>query len=242
MKYFVMTMTLACFALPLAAQGADHSEVDRQVLGAWQLQFAAPDGVQRTPVVVVGRQYDSYLAWYVNDDKLQPFRDVRLEGDRLVGKIRPQEEPDVTVSCEASLKADDCCKGTATYRNAADGASGSFAFTGERVPLSSFDDVETWKLDFVTPDNQQYSATVTVVSKDGKLFAWYSDPEHELPACSVSVEGDQVEMKMAAESPKGTPVEVTFRGTASDDEVQGNAEYRVGGDSGTFPFKAKRAS
>jgi len=241
-RLVMMTIALVCFGMPAAADEAGSKEVDQQVLGAWQLDFTAPDGVHRSPIVVVGRQYKSYVAWYVADGEPQPFQNVQLQGDTLVGTIAPREHPDITVTCESKLKAADQCEGKATYRTKDGSDSGQWSLTGRRIPMSSFDEVMKWKLSFTTPDNEQHEATVTVVSENGKMYAWYSSEDHELPARSISVQGDRVEVKMVAETQEGAPVEVTFRGTVVGDAVKGDAEYRLKDDTGSFPFQAKRVS
>ncbi len=241
-RLVMMTIALACFGMPAAADQAGSKEIDQQVLGAWQLDFTAPDGVHRNPIVVVGRQYKNYVAWYVADGEPQPFKNVRLQGDKLVGTIAPRERQDVTITCESTLKAMDQCEGKATYRTKNGSDTGQWSFTGKRIPMSSFDEVMKWELRFTTPDNEPHEATVTVVSLSGKMYAWYSSKDHELPARSISVQGDRVEVKMVAESPEGAPVEVTFRGTVVGDAVKGEAEYRLQDDTGKFPFQAKRVS
>ncbi|MBM4091621.1 MAG: hypothetical protein FJ276_19665 [Planctomycetes bacterium] len=242
MKRLVTMIVLIGFGMPAAADDAGSRDVDRQVLGAWQLEFTAPDGVHRNPVVLVGRQYTSYVAWYVADGEPQPFKTVQLQGDKLVGTITPKERPDVTVTCESTLRAADQCEGKATYRTKDGSDSGQWGFIGKRLAMSSFGEVMKWDLSFTTPDDKQYEAAITVVSKNGKMYAWYSSDDLELLARSISVEGDRVEVKIATETPEGVPVEVTFRGTVAGDDVTGDAEYRLNGETGTFPFKAKRAS
>lgn len=242
MKRVALVFAAICFAMPVAAGEAGSKDIDRQVVGGWKLDFTAPDGVHRNPIIIVGRQYKSYVAWYVDEKEPQAFRDVQLLGDKLVGTIELQEHPGISVTCEATLKAEDQCQGTATYKNKNGGDTGKWTFTGQRIKLSSFDDVMTWKLTFATPDQKSHEATLTVVSKNGKFFAWISTPDHELPARDLTVEGDRVELKLAADTPDGKKVDVTLRGTLSGDEVQGTAEYRVQGETGSFPFKAKRTS
>ena len=113
MRRLATMIALACFAMPVAAGEAGSKETDQQVIGVWQLKFTAPDGAQHTPIVIVGRQYDNYLAWYVAGKEPQAFKDVQLKGDKLVGTIRPQEHAGVTVTCESTLKAEDQCAGVA---------------------------------------------------------------------------------------------------------------------------------
>jgi hypothetical protein len=242
MKRLVMMIAVACLAMPAAVAKSGSDDVDRQIVGAWQLQCTTPDGVPRTPIVLVGRQYQKHVAWYLGDEEPQPFENVRLQGDKLVGTLTPQERPDITITCEATLKAADQCTGTATYRSKDGRDTGNWAFSGQRLTPSSFAEAMTWKLSFVTPDNAQHEATVTVVSKNDKFYAWYSDKDHELPARALTVQGDRVELKISGESPEGTRVDVTFRGTVDGDAVQGNAEYRLPDQTGSFTFQAKRAS
>lgn len=241
MKRVLMLIAVTCLAIPVARADDATKETDQQILGAWQLEFTAADGVSRSPLVIVGRQFKSYVAWHIDGKEPQPFEKVALKGDTLVGTITPRERPDVTITCEAKLGAQDHCTGTATYKTQT-GDTGDWEFTGKRLPLSTFDEVMKWELSVTTSDNQQHKAIVTVVSKEGKYYAWFSGEHHELPARSITVENDRVELKLTAETPEGRQVDVTLRGTVDGDQVQGNAEYRVDNHTGSIPFKAKRTS
>ncbi len=241
MKRFAMLTVVAGLVFPALAQ-ADTSEVDRQVLGAWQLKMTTPDGESRSPIVIVGRQFSKYVAWYIGDQGPEAFQNVVLKGESLTGTLKPAEHPGVEVTLESRLTADNQCTGTAKFRGQNGGDAGSFNFKGERMPLSSFDEVSTWKLQFTSPDNEKHDATITVVAKGGKHYAWFSGRDHELPARSISIDGDKVVATMTAETAEGAKVDVTFRGTVSGDQVRGTADYSVEGQTGNFPFEGKRAS
>ncbi len=241
MKCFAMLTMAACLVMPAWAQ-ADTSEADRQVLGAWKLQMTTPDGQSRSPIVIVGRQFSTYVAWYIGDQGPEAFRNVVLKGESLTGTLKPQEHPGMEVTLESRLTAENQCTGTAKFHSQNGGDAGSFNFTGARMPLSSFDDVSTWKLQFTSPDKEKHDATITVVAKGGKHYAWFSGRDHELPARSISIDGDKVVATMTAQTAEGDTVEVTFRGTVSGDRVRGTADYRVDGQTGSFPFEGKRAS
>ena len=238
----IVTLTaLACFASPALISRADTSDVDRLVIGPWQLRMTTPDDQPREPVVLIGRQYDDYVAWYVGDDGLEAMKDVQLEDDTLVGSITPKEHPEITVTLQARLKGDDACGGVGSYRSP-DGDSGSWEFTGKRIALSDFDKVSQWQLEFVTPENEEHSATVTVVAKADDLYAWYSGKDHELPVLDIKIDGDKGVMKMSAATRDGGTVDLVFRGVAVGDEIKGDIEYNLGGETGSFPFTAKRKS
>jgi len=241
MKRFAMLTLAACLIMPALVQ-ADTSDADRQILGAWQLKLTTPDGESRSPIVIVGRQFSKYVAWYIGDKEPQAFQKVELKGDTLVGSLNPQEHPGVEVTLESRLTAENQCAGTAKFRSKSGGDGGSFQFKGERLSLSSFDDVSTWKLQFTSPDDEKHEATITVVAKGGKHYAWFSGHDHELPARSISIDGDKVVATMAAETAEGAKVEITFRGNVSGDQVQGTVDFSVEGQSGSFPFAGKRAS
>lgn len=241
MRRLTMWAVFASLACVVLAR-AEANDVDRQILGAWKLQFTTPDGVQRTPVVIIGRQYQQYVAWYVADQQPEPFRDVQLKGETLVGTISPQERPGMTVTLESKLNGENQCVGTARYHSTRGDGAGQWSFVGHRMAVSSFDEVMTWKLRFVAPDNEQHESTVTVVTKDGQRYAWYSGRDHELPARRIAIDGNRVTMSMTAQTPEGSQVDVTFRGTVTGNAVSGSAEYRVGSDAGSFPFQGTRAS
>jgi hypothetical protein len=242
MKRWVLWAVLFCLAMPVPAWCQANKDLDPQILGAWTLDLTDPEGVHRAPMVIVGRQYDKYFAWYLGNDQPEAFRDVELRGETLAGTLQPKEFPSVTLTVEATLAADNKCSGTAKYREANTGHSGSFRFTGQQLSLSAFDEVMTWKIHFMAPDNKKHEATVTVVTKDGKMHAWFSGRDHELPARGITVDGDRVAVNVSAQTEKGQPVEVTFRGTVAGDTVRGDAEYRIGAESGSVPFQGRRES
>jgi hypothetical protein len=201
-----------------------------------------PDGESRSPVVIVGRQFTKHVAWYIGNQGPEAFQKVEIKGETLVATLNPQEHPGMEVTLESHLTGENQCAGTAKFKNKNGGDTGSFEFTGKRLVLSAFSDVSTWKLGFTSPDNEKHEATITVVAHEGKHYAWYSGRDHELPARSISIDGDKVVATLAAETEEGAKVEVTFRGTVSGDQVRGTADYNVEGQTGSFPFEGKRAS
>ena len=92
MKRFAMLTLAACLVLPALVQ-ADTSDVDRQVLGPWQLKMTTPDGESRSPIVIVGRQFSKYVAWYIGDQGPEAFQKVELKGETLVGTLNPTGAP-----------------------------------------------------------------------------------------------------------------------------------------------------
>ena len=241
MKYLLSIAAVALFALPLEA--ATHQELDStaKIIGAWKMSFTTPDDVKRNPIIIIGRQQQQLVAWYVEKDKPEAFKEVRLKDDALLLTIRPKERPDVTVTLDAKLKKDGVCYGTGTFVTDS-GETESCEFQGKRVAMSEFDDVMTWNLSFVTPDEQQRKAVVTVLSKKEKLYGWYSSKEYELPATELSKNGDKVVMSITAKTHDGENVDVTFRGTVAGDQITGDAKYELDGDTGSFPFRGERKS
>ena len=241
MKRFAVWTVLVCLAMPALAKADSGNDLDQHVVGAWTLEMTDPEGVRRTPMVIVGRQYEKYVAWYIGKDQPEAIQDVQLKGETLVGSLKPQERPGITVTLEATWTGDGKCQGTAKYGDNA-GNSGSFGFTGQRVPMSEFDEVSTWKLSFVSPDHEKHEPTLTVVTKDGKMYAWYGSRDHQLPARSLNVQGGTAVVSLTAQTAEGEQIDVTFRGTVTDDTVEGTVEYQVGSESGSFPFEGKRES
>jgi hypothetical protein len=240
MKTCAFLALVACSVLP--ARAADLDAVAKDIVGGWRLDFTAPDQVKRTPIVIVGRQRDELVAWYVENGQPEAFKEVRLADDTLLLTFDPQERNgNVTVTFEAKLKGDGACGGQAKYTTN-DGDSGNWEFSGKRITKSDFDEVSQWSLSFVTPDDQQREATVTVLSKGDRRYGWYSSTEYEVPAKSLTVEGDDVSLAISVKGPSGSNVDVTFRGTVSGDQVEGKAEYSFEGESGSFPFTGNRKS
>jgi hypothetical protein len=240
MKTCAFVALVACSVLP--ARAADLDAVAKDIVGGWRLEFTSPDQVKRTPTVIVGRQRDELVAWYVENDRPEAFKEVRLADDTLLLTFAPQERNgDVTVTFEAKLKGEGACGGQAKYTTK-DGDSGSWEFSGKRVTPSDFDEVSQWGLSFVAPDEQQREATVTVLTKGDRRYGWFSSEDYDVPAKSLTVEDDGVSLAISVKGPNGSNVDVTFRGTVSGDRVEGKAEYSFEGESGSFPFTGKRKS
>ena len=151
MKLLSCVTVLALVVLP--ADAADLDPVIKDIAGAWQLDFTTPDDVKRTPTVLVGRQHDELVAWYIGrQKKVESFKAVRLLDDALRLTIVPEEKKgEVTATFEARLKEDGVCHGVAEY-STNDGDSGTWEFTGRRLSASDFDEVLEWKIEFETPD------------------------------------------------------------------------------------------
>ncbi|MCA9189149.1 MAG: hypothetical protein R3E01_00145 [Pirellulaceae bacterium] len=248
MKYclslsLLLLLTLFAPAIAVAETAtADFVATTKQVIGAWKLDFTTPDDVHRTPIVIVGRQHDQLVAWYVENEQPESFKKVALEGEQLVLTIRPKTRPEVEVTLKAQQgSSEDKCTGTATYR-ADDGGTGSWPFTGARLTPDQFDGTEAWNINFVAPDGERHDATVTVLEKDGRLYAWYSGRDHELPASKMEKNGDAVVLTVEAKTADGTDVKVTFNGKVANDRVSGTANFDLGGETGSFSFEGRRKS
>lgn len=242
MRTFLSIVAIVMLSIPaVAANSTATPSTAKQIVGAWQLDFTTPDGEQRTPMVIVGRQHQELVAWYVEKDKPESFKKVRLEDDTLLLTFRPQERREIEVTFRASLKKENVCFGEASYESD-DGDSGSWTFKGQRVAASDFDDHEEWQLSFVTPDQQHREATVTVLAKKDQLYGWYTSNELDLPALKISKNGDKVVMAMTTKTKDGARVDVTFRGTMDGDRVKGEADYDLEGDTGRFEFEGQRKS
>ena len=195
-----------------------------------------------TPMVVIGRQRQELVGWVAEDEELQAFEKVCLEGETVVATIKPKQyDGDVTVTLEARLSTDDVCRGKAKY-TASDGDSGSFSFTGERIPVSRMDDLARWNLSFMTPDYERHEALVTLVPVGDKEYGWYSGKDYELPILKASSQGGKLVISVTAQTEGGVKVNVKFQGTVEGDRVNGTAEYKMPGDSGSFAFSGKLKS
>ena len=244
MRSFLSIAMLCAAFLPAVAASPDTNEVAseaEEIVGAWQLEFTAPDGVKRKPIVLVGRQNQDFVAWYVEDDTPEPFKQVKLTDDALVLTIRPDEQQNVQVTLRAKLEQDGVCVGQATYR-ADDGDTGSWKFKGRSMTAADVEEAQQWRIQFNSPDGQQREALVTVVQRKEKLYAWYASQEFDLPAQEFSMRDNEVVMLVAAKMPGGQSIEVRFRGEIDDDRIEGEAEYDMDGETGRFAFAGNRKS
>ncbi len=241
MKWFALAGLMAFLVLPASAADSD---IRKDIVGVWELDFTPPDGIRRTPAVIVGWQADRYVAWYMESGftkkPVETFTNVQLKDDTLVLSIRPQEQyGSVKVTLAATLDSEGVCSGRAEYVSN-DGDSGNWTFTGKRVSESDFEEIETWDLCFTSPDDVERTPSVTVATKAGRLYAWYSSEDYELPADEITLSGDQVVMVINTTAPNGEDLRVEFCGSVAGDQVTGQAEYELAGQPGSFAFEGSK--
>jgi hypothetical protein len=224
----------------LSASAADVKDIAPDVVGAWRLTFTTPDGVERTPTVVVGRQRDELVAWYIEKGEPEAFKDVRVADESLELTIVPREKDGkATVKLVAKADGDGCCRGKAECRFT-DGDTGKWEFTGQRIDLSELNHVAQWKLSFTTPEGEKHEPTIHVFEKGDTLYGWYISDDYELLAKSLKVEGDHASLAIAAQLSDGAIANVTFRGTIDGSSVSGDADYDADGERGSFSFTGRQ--
>lgn len=238
MRWFVF-LGLMLIAAPHAS-AADIQAIAPDVVGAWRLTFTTPDGVERTPTVVVGRQHEELVAWYIDKGEPQAFKNIAVNDDSLELTIVPREKNGkVTVKLVAKADGDNRCTGKGDYC-LADGETGTWDFRGERVDPADLPHVAEWKLKFTTPDGENHEPTIHVFEKGDALYAWYLSSDYELLAKSLKVEGDQATLSIAAKTADDAKVDVTFCGKIDGALVDGTADYNLDGERGSFPFSGKQ--
>lgn len=223
-----------------SASAADVKAIAPDVVGAWRLTFTTPDGVERTPTVVVGRQRDELVAWCIDKGEPEAFKDVRVDDEALELTIVPREKDGkATVKLVAKADGDGRCCGNAECC-LADGDTAKWEFTGKRIDPAKLNHVAQWKLSFTTPEGEKHEPTIHVFEKGDTLYGWYISDDYELLAKSLKVEGDQASLVVAAKLADGAVAKVTFRGTIDGSSVSGDADYDVEGDRGSFSFTGKQ--
>lgn len=239
MRLLAFVGLLLISALP--ASGANVKAIAPEIVGAWRLTFTTPDGVERTPTVVIGRQHDELAAWYIDKGEPEAFKDVRIADDSLEMTIVPREKDGrATVRLVAQADGENRCSGQAEWR-LTNGDAGQCEFTGERIEPADLDQVAKWKLSFTTPEGETREPTLHVFEKGETLYGWFVDDDYELLAKSLKVDNDRATLAIAAKLADGATAEVTFRGTIDGSSVCGDAEYDVEGDRGSFSFTGKQA-
>lgn len=237
----LLAITTLMASLVLTATAADFEPEAKDIVGAWQLKYTTPDAGDKTSAIIVGLQNGEFAAWHMDDGiaegNVEAVKKVEINDNTLELTFRPQSRDDqVEVTLTAKLDKQDVCSGVAKY-TADDGETGEFKFTGKRLGESDFDDVQSWKLNFTGPDDIERTPTVMVGSLGEQLFAWYSHENYELPATNITLTDDKVAMSISAQMPDDQTINVTFTGTVNGDQVKGEAEYELAGETGSFDFE-----
>ncbi len=243
MRFCLMLAVAFLPAISASAQELSDEEirdVQEQVIGPWQLEMSTPEG-DLSPVVLVGRQRKELVAWFVDEDRPQKFKSVKLDGEILSLTVEPKKHPGVTVTLNATLAGEGKCTGEAEYETS-DGDAGSFSFKGSRIQDRVYDEVQTWELKFDTPDGRTRTPKVKVMAMGERIYAWYSAEDYELPADEVKIDGSDVELKMVIAGPEGGKVTVVFTGEVDEKNVSGDIKFDYQGQTGSVPFTGKRKS
>jgi hypothetical protein len=238
MRLFAITTLMASLVLPAVA--ADFEPEAKDIVGAWRLKYTTPEAEDKLSAIIVGLQNGEFAAWFMGEGitkgDVQPIKKVEIKDDTLELTFRPKSRADqVEVTLKAKLDKKDVCSGVVEYA-ANDGETGEFKFTGKRLGEADFDDAQAWKLKFTGPDEIERTPTVMVGTLGEQLFAWYSSEGYELPATNITLTDDKVAMSISAQTPDDETIDVTFTGTVSGDQVKGEAEYELAGQTGTFDF------
>lgn len=221
-----------------SASAANENAIAPQVVGAWQLDVSTPDGVDRSPIIVVGRQHDELLAWYIDEGDPEAFESVRVSGDSLELTIVPREQGgNATVKLIAQANGPDRCYGDLEYR-LTNGETGTCEFTGKRID-AELNRVARWSLSFTTPEGEHHDSTLDVFEHGDTLYGWYTGDDYKLLAKSLTVEDDQAKLAISAKLADGSIADVTFQGVIDGTSVSGDALYDVEGDRGSFQFTGR---
>jgi hypothetical protein len=239
MRLFAITTLVASLVLPAVA--ADFEPEAEDIVGAWQLKYTTPDAGDATSAIIVGLQNGEFAAWHMQEGiekgDVEEVKKVEIKGNSLELTFRPKSrDGQVEVTLTATMEKQNACSGVAKYA-ADDGETGEFKFTGKRLGEADFDEVQAWKLKFTGPDEIERTPTVMVFSQGEQLFAWYSSEGYELPATNITATDDKVEMSISAQTPDDQTIDVTFTGTVNGDQVKGEAEFDLAGETGTFDFE-----
>ena len=236
----LLSLFAASVVAATAVAGPDVKEAAKEIVGAWKLEYTTPDFERRTPMVIVGRQHEELVAWYLGGNGIENFTKVKLQGKSLHLTIVPKEFGGLMAAeLEAQLTEKGACAGKISFANPG-GESGTLDFSGKRVALETLDDVSKWDLKFVTPDGIERCPLITVARHRDRLHAWYSSEDFELPASKFTLEGDKAIMEVTAKTDEGRKIDVTFHGTVEGDRVRGTAEWKMRDDSGEFFFTGRR--
>ena len=170
-------------------------------------------------MVLVGSQYDWLCGLIMGVPVgIQPLTQRRRWTPiRSAVRSLPRSNRTSKSNCRHSLLARTAVEAWASIEDSY-GDRGEWTFTGKKLDYATIDDLQTWTLKFTTPDYEAHTAKLYVMNKDEQYYAWFEGKEHELPAQSLTVNDDQVTLKMAAETREGSQIKLVFRGTATGDQ------------------------
>jgi hypothetical protein len=175
---------------------------------------------------------------YRNDTKLD-IQDGKIEGDSISFTVTAEYEGTEWVTKYAGKVEGDSLQGTAVVTG--NGQTMDFPWTPKRS-VDMEDVVGSWQLHIEAPDGNTFEP-ILKITKDGDKFAaqYTSEGSGEAEVQKFRIEDNELRFALDTEY-QGAPLKLEYRGRPYGDELKGMIAYDTQGNTGEFPFSAKRKS
>ena len=206
--------------------------------GTWRLEYDW-SGYQVKDAFRLKRGKDNQLlgTLYRNDTKLD-IQDGKIEGDSISFTVTAEYEGTEWVTKYAGKIDGDALEGTAVVTG--NGQSLELPWTPKRS-VEMEDVVGSWQLHIEAPDGNTFDPILKITKEGDKYASQYGLGEGtgELDVQKLRVEDNELRFSLDTEY-NGAPLKLDYRGRPYGDEINGTIAYDTEGNTGEFPFTAKR--
>jgi hypothetical protein len=97
-----------------------------------------------------------------------------------------------------------------------------------------------WEFRIETSDGDIFTPTLEIAEKDGKAEGIYTWEDKKIPVKELKLQDNQLSFTVVTEL-DGQELKTDYKGKPSGDKISGKVDYKLGDDSGSLDFTAKRA-
>ncbi len=232
-RRFLPLMAVLAFGLTASVQAADEV---KDPTGTWMWEYDYGQGPIDSTLVLKNKD-GKLTGYYDNGDAKVDITKGEFKDDKFTAEmILDMDGQELTVELKGEV-SDDELEGLITVDIG--GEILEFDWEAERGLLPA-DVVGTWELEINSPDGQVFTPKVTIEEKEGKLTGTYDSTEAgQFDLTEVEIEDGQLKFEVTVEI-DGNELALDFEGHARGENLAGELEYEVAGQTGEAEFTGKR--
>lgn len=226
-------MAVLAFGLTNSVPAADEV---KDPTGTWMWEYDYGQGPIEN-VLVLKNNDGKLTGYYDNGDAKADIKEGSFKDGKFTAKMDLEMDGQPLKVELGGEVTDDDLEGLITVDLG--GEILEFDWEAERGLLAA-DVVGTWELKINSPDGQVFTPKLTIAEKEGKLSGTYDSSEAgKFDLEEVEIEDGELEFEVTVEF-DGNELGLEFEARVRDDNLDGELEYDLAGQTGEVEFTGKR--
>lgn len=212
----------------------------RDVLGTWNFDFTSPDGVHRTPTLVISEKDDKLVGEMSANGESQKIEAIQMTDDGFWFEYEtPFQGSTLGLKYTCKPRGNQL---TGTVEYDFEGNGGDFDVEAKRKQLSEKDQplLGKWEFSMTTPDGIAVKSTLAITETEGQFSAKLNGQGKDFEIKGLEVKNGEVKFDFSNEH-DGLNVDLMWVSSIkSQDEMEGVLSFSVEGNTGDIPIAGKR--